>query len=71
MQQTMSFAEVLETIEKLSLDEQEILVGILHRRIAERGRRSLTIDVQDARQEFAEGRCKAAKVEELMKEIKP
>lgn len=69
MEQTMPFADVLEAIEKLSLEEQETLIDILHRRIAERGRKALAVEIQEARREFAEGRCRPTSAEELMKEI--
>jgi len=69
MEQLVPFGEVLESIERLSLDEQETLMDIVQRRIAERSRKMLATEVQEARQEFAEGRCRPATAGELMKEI--
>ena len=69
MAQTMAFGEVLEAIDQLSLDEQETLIDILHRRIAEQGRRKLAAEIESARQEFAEGQCQPATADDLMKEI--
>jgi hypothetical protein len=69
MAQTMPFGEVLEVIDQLSLDEQETLVDILHRRMAERGRQQLVAEIEAARQEFAEGGCQPATTDDLMKEI--
>jgi len=69
MEQTMPFGEVLEAINKLSLEEQETLMDILHRRMAERGRKALAVEIQEARREFAEGQCWPATADELMKEI--
>ncbi len=69
MAQTMPFGEVLEVIDQLSLEEQETLIDILHRRMAERGRKQLVAEIEAARQEFAEGRCQAATADDLMKEI--
>jgi len=71
MEQTKPFADALEAIEKLSLEEQETLIDIIHRRTVERGRKALAAEIQEARREFAEGRCRPASPEELMKEIKP
>jgi len=69
MEQTIPFGEVLDAIDRLSLEEQETLRDIVQRRIAERGRKMLAAEIQEARQEFAEGRCRPATADELMKEI--
>ena len=69
MEQTMPFGEVLDAIDKLSQEEQETLLDIVQRRIAERSRKMLAMEIQEARQEFAEGRCRQATADELMKEI--
>jgi hypothetical protein len=65
----MPFGEVLEAADRLSQEEQEELIAILHRRLADAARRRLVADVQEARQEFAEGRCSPATPDELMREI--
>ena len=69
MAQAMPFGEVLEAVDQLSLDEQETLINILHRRIAEQGRRQLVAEIEAARQEFAEGQCQPTTADDLMKEI--
>jgi hypothetical protein len=69
MEQTIPFGDVLDTIDRLSLDEQETLLDIVQRRIAERGRKMLAAEIQEARQELVEGRCRPATADELMKEI--
>ncbi len=69
MEQTIPFGEVLEAIDKLSLEEQETLMDILYRRIAERGRKALAAEIQEAHREFAEGWCRPTTADELMKEI--
>jgi len=53
----------------LSLEEQETLIDIVRRRMAERGRKILAAEIREARQEFAEDRCQPATADELMKEI--
>ena len=63
------FEEVLEDIETLSLEDQEILIEILHRRIVERRREELAQDVQQARQEFQAGQCRPVTPEQLLNEI--
>ena len=71
MAKAQHFGEVLEGIETLSLEDQEILKEILHRRIVERRREELVQDVQQAWQEFQAGECRPVTPEELMKEIVP
>ena len=69
MEKAQHFGEVLEGIETLSLEDQEILKEILHRRIVERRREELVRDVQEARQEFEAGQCRPATPKEVMNEI--
>ena len=69
MSRVLPFGEVLEAVDHLSQDEQEELIAILHRRLAQAARQRLAADIQQARQEFAEGRCLPATPEEMMREI--
>jgi hypothetical protein len=69
MTHALPFAEVLEAADNLSQDEQQELIAILNRRLAQAARRRLAEEVQEARQQFAEGRCLPATPEELMREI--
>ena len=71
MAKSLHFGEVLESIEALSLEDQEILKEILHRRLIERRREELVQDVQRAQQEFQAGDCRPVTPEELMNEIMP
>jgi hypothetical protein len=69
MTPALPFAEVLEAADRLSAEEQEQLIAILHRRRAEAARRRLATEIQEARQDFAAGRCTPTTPEELMNEI--
>ena len=69
MENVISFGEVLEAADKLTLEEQESLIDILHRRMIERRRAELKQDIENARKEFHEGHCKPATPNEIMKEI--
>lgn len=69
MTQALPFGEVLEAAEHLSHEEQLELIDILHRRLAQASRQRLVAEVQEARQEFAEGRCTPTTPGELMREI--
>ncbi len=69
MAKAFLFGEVLEAIEMLSLEDQETLEVILHRRILERRRAELVQDIQEAQQELQAGQCRSVTPEELMREI--
>ena len=71
MPKALLFGEILEGIETLSLEDQEVLRDILHRRIIERRREELVQDDQQAQQEFQAGACRPATPEELMNEVVP
>lgn len=66
-----TFAEVVETVERLSLEEKETLVDILQNRLAEYRRNQLLRDLATAEEEFAKGLCKPMTVDEFMKEVMP
>ena len=69
MTHLLPFGEVLEAADQLCQDEQEELIAILNRRLTQAARQRLVAEVQEARQEFAEGRCSPATPGELMREI--
>ena len=63
-----TFADVVDAADKLSADEQESLLKILRRRIAERNRTRLAADVAEARAEFVSGDARPATVQQIMDE---
>ncbi|HKI20942.1 MAG TPA: hypothetical protein VKA15_23825 [Isosphaeraceae bacterium] len=69
MTHVLPFRDVLEAADHLSQDEQEELISILQRRLVHAARQRLATEVQEARQEFAKGRCSPATPDELMREI--
>ena len=69
MHDKASFVDVLEAADSLSLEEQETLVDILHKRLVERHRTDLAREIQHARDEFKKGGCKSATPSEIVKEI--
>lgn len=64
-----TFAQVLDSADELPVDEQESLLEVLRRRLAERRREALTEAVKSARQEFKEGRCRPATPKQIFKRI--
>jgi hypothetical protein len=69
MEQTASFADVLEAVDRLSNEDQTALVEIVRRRVAELERKRVCADALEAQQEFSEGRCRPITPDELMDEI--
>ena len=70
MLDTVSFVQVLEAADKLSLSGQETLVEILRRRMIEHRREELAKDVRDALQEHGQGSCRPTTPEQLMGEVR-
>ncbi|CAG0941128.1 hypothetical protein BROC_01288 [Candidatus Brocadiaceae bacterium] len=69
MSQAIPFREVLEAVETLSADEQETLVDIIKRRLADRARQRLSADIEESRVDFAKGLCQPTSVESLMEDL--
>jgi hypothetical protein len=65
----MRFGDVLEAADQLSVDEQESLLEVLHRRIIERRREALANDIREAGQEYGAGECRASTPDEIVDEI--
>ena len=63
-----SIRGLLEAVDHLCADEHKALIEIIQRRIAERGRKRLAAEAQEARREFEEGHSGLVSVEELMNE---
>jgi hypothetical protein len=64
-----TFAQVLDSADELGLEEQESLVEVLQRRVAERRRAALIETVASARREFEQGRCRPATAKQIVKRI--
>ncbi|MGB3759683.1 MAG: hypothetical protein WBA07_25485 [Rivularia sp. (in: cyanobacteria)] len=63
------FDRVLESIETLSLDEQEVLVQVVRRRIVEKRRDEIAENIALARVEYAKGEVFRGNVSEIMDEL--
>jgi hypothetical protein len=66
----VTFSDVVDATDNLSVEEQETLVEILRRRIAERNRADLACDVADARAEFRAGNTQTSSVDDIMGEVR-
>lgn len=69
MSHSTSFDDVLDAVEQLSTDEQQTLLEVVQRRIAERRRKALAAEIADANQEFTNGGSRPATADELLNEI--
>jgi hypothetical protein len=64
-----TFSEILDAASSLSVDEQQTLLEIIGRRLAERNRAQLVRDVKEARAELADGCARSSSVQEIMDEV--
>lgn len=67
--QVTSFSSVVEAVDQLPLDEQEVLLDILRKRIIASRRAELAKEIQIARKEFQNGDYQLATPSEITKEI--
>ncbi len=63
------FSDILDAADGLSVDEQETLLEILQRRIAERNRAELVREVAESRAEFGKGAAKVGSAKDIMDEV--
>lgn len=64
-----SYGQVLDSIEALPEEQQESLVNIVRRRLAERRRAALVKSVAEARKEFKSGKLRPATPSEIMRKV--
>lgn len=64
-----TFDELLEAADSLSMAEQETLVDILSRRLADARRQELAGHIREARREFDSGKAEVASVDDIMNEL--
>ena len=63
------FHVVVDAADRLTLEEQETLVAVLNRRLADRRRAELAADILEAQREFERGALRPTTPDEIMKEI--
>ncbi|HUE37330.1 MAG TPA: hypothetical protein VMO20_08060 [Candidatus Acidoferrum sp.] len=64
-----TFAQVLDSADQLPVEDQQSLVEVLQRRLAERRREILVEAVRSARQEYSKGHCRPATPRQIIKRI--
>lgn len=63
------FHVVVDAADRLTLEEQETLVAVLNRRLADRRRAELAADIHESQREFERGALRPTAPDEIMKEI--
>ena len=66
---TSEFQKALEIVEALPLEAQAILIDIIEKRLSQQKRAKLVQEVQEAEQDYAEGRVRRGSVADLMAEL--
>jgi hypothetical protein len=68
-EKTSSFQMALETVDRLTLEEQEMLLEIAYRRFIERRRADLAGEIAAAREAYHRGEVRRGGAEELLAEL--
>ncbi len=65
----MSFDQLLDGAEELSLEEQETFLELLKRRVLDRRRSELFANVATSRREFDNGHFSTGTTDEIMRQV--
>jgi hypothetical protein len=66
---TSLFQEAIESVERLSLEDQEALIEVVNKRLALRRRADLVVRVREASEDYASGNVKRGSVADFMAAI--
>lgn len=66
---TSAFQQAIESVESLSLEDQEILLDLLQKRLHQAKRTQLSEEITEVRQEFAEGNVQFGSVAQFLAEV--
>lgn len=69
MAQITSFDAVLESVEKLSVEDQEVLIDLVRRRLVERRRAEIATNIVKSQEEYQAGQVVRGNVDDLMAEL--
>jgi len=67
--QTSLFQEALNAVELLSVDDQAVLLDVLHNRLKLRHREQVVREIREVRQEYREGEFKSGSVDDFLAEL--
>ncbi|KPQ31807.1 MAG: Glycosyl hydrolases family 38 N-terminal domain [Phormidium sp. OSCR] len=66
---TSRLQEAIDTVESLSIEEQNLIVEILLKRLQRKRRENLLQEIEEVRQEASEGKIQFGSVEDFLKEL--
>lgn len=64
-----SFQELIESVESLSLDDQQMLLDIINMRIIERRRDKLVMDMEESLEAYRKGEVRIGTVDDLLRDL--
>jgi ribosomal protein S4 len=67
--QPLTFDEILDTIERLPIEQQETLLDVLHNRLIELRREQIARNAAEARQLYHAGKLPTGTVDDLMVDL--
>lgn len=63
------FADILDSVDQLSMEEKETLIEVLHHRMTEVRQKEILQDIQEGAAEYESGGVRWATPDELLREI--
>lgn len=63
------FQQIIETVESLSIDDQEMLLEVLTKRLVAQKRSNLAQEIGQVRQEYQEGNVKFGSIDDFLSEL--
>lgn len=69
MTRTSKLEQVIESVEALSSEEQEILINLMKRRLIERRRDEIALNIAQGQVEYDSGQVFRGTVDQLMHEL--
>lgn len=67
--ENLKFQKIVKAVESLPLEEQALLVEIIHKRLLQHRRAELEAEISEARRAYKEGKVRRGTVADLMKEL--
>lgn len=64
-----AFQQAIEAVEALSLEDQTMLLDILHKRLRQQRRNQLLQEIAEVRQDYAQGNVRYGSVAEFLAEL--
>jgi ABC-type Fe3+/spermidine/putrescine transport system ATPase subunit len=69
MIKTSAFQQAIESVESLSVEDQEILLDLLQKRLQQKRRTQLAQEIKEIHQEFAEGKVQFGSVDQFLEQL--